>query len=170
MNTENFRSSIESIILLLHLEVDEQITSILRDLAYDESMTSVGLENQSIEDKLKDLRNQLDSNNGQGTMNLFPSDKTGACHSFCVAIAIKKFDKPRKGLESGFKGLILEMAAYWFSCLNVNRNTLIFTTSWDNQSFEENYKNIIDQFTRVHNKNVYIIEVGPTGGFLRYPF
>ena len=170
MNTENFRSSIESIILLLHLEVDEQITSILRDLAYDESMTSVGLENQSIEDKLKDLRNQLDSNNGQGTMNLFPSNNKGACHPFCVAIAIKKFDKPRKGLESGFKGLILEMAAYWFSCLNINRNTLILTTSWDNQSFEENYKTIIDQFTRVHNKNVYIIEVGPTGGFLRYPF
>jgi len=170
MNTVNFRSSIESIIQSLQLQEDEQITSILRDLAYDEISKSVGSKNQGIEDKLKDLRNQLDSNNGRSTMNLFPSNNKGACHSFCVAIAIKKFDKPRKGLESGFKGLILEMAAYWFSCLNINRDTLILTTSWDNQSFEENYKNIIDQFTRVHNKYVYIIEVGPTGGFLRYPF
>lgn len=170
MNTANFKSSIESIIKSLHLEEDEQITSILRDLEYAEISNFIGPENRSVEDKLKDLRNRLDSNNGQGTMNLFPSNNKAACHSFCVAIAIKKFDKPRKGLESGFKGLILEMAAYWFSCLNVNRNTLIFTTSWDNQSFEENYKNIIDQFIRVHNKNVYIIEVGPTGGFLRYPF
>ena len=170
MNTANFRSSIESIIQLLHLEEDEQITSILRDLAYDDSMKSVSLENPNIEEKLKDLRNRLDSNHGRSNMNLFPSNNKGACHPSCVAIAIKKFDKPRKGLESGFKGLILEMAAYWFSCLNINRNTLILTMSWDNQSFEENYKNIIDQFTRVHNKNVYIIEVGPTGGFLRYPF
>lgn len=170
MNTANFRSSIESIIQSLHLEEDEQITSILRDLEYAEISNLKGPENRSVEDKLKDLRNRLDSNNGQGTMNLFPSNNEGACHPFCVAIAIKKFDKPRKGLESGFKGLILEMAAYWFSCLNINHNTLILTTSWDNQSFEENYKNMIDQFTRVHKKKVYIIEVGPTGGFLRYPF
>lgn len=170
MNTLNFRKSIESIIQLLQLEHDEQVTSILLNLAHDEMNNSIKSSNQSPEDKLRHLRNLWDSNHGGNAMNLFPSNNKSVCHSFCLAIATKKFDKPRKGLESGFKGLIMEMAAYWFSCLNVNRKTLILTTSWDNQSFEENYKNIIDQFTGVHNKNVYVVEIGPTGAFLRYPY
>jgi hypothetical protein len=103
-------------------------------------------------------------------MNLYPSNNKGACHPFCLAIANKKFDKPRKGLDSGFKGLMLEMAAYWFSCLSVNKKTLILTSSWDNDIFGEHYKNIIDQYTRVHNKRVFIFEVGPTGYFQRYPY
>jgi len=170
MNTSNIRKSIESIILLLQLDHDEQITSTLLNLANDEMNNPSEPSNKSQEDKLKDLRNLLDSNHGGKAMNLFPSNNKIVCHSFCLAIATKKFDKPRKGLESGFKGLFMELAAYWFSCLNVNRKTLILTTSWDNQSFEENYKNIIDRFTEVHNKNVFIVELGPTGAFLRYPY
>jgi hypothetical protein len=103
-------------------------------------------------------------------MNLYPSNYKGTCQTFCLAIANKKFDKPRKGLEAGFKGIMLELVAYWFSCLSVNKKTLILTSSWDNNIFDENYKNIIDQYTRVHNKRVFIVEVGPTGFFPRYPY
>ena len=167
----NYRQSIESTIhALREFEPGEEIISILEDFANDERDYLNKEKARSIEDKLKDLRNRYDSRNGQFTMNLYPSDRKGSCHSFCLAIANKKFDKPRKGLESGFKGIMLEMAAYWFSCLNVNKQTLILTSTWDNDIFDENYKNIIDQYTRVHNKRVFIIEVGPTGFFPRYPY
>lgn len=125
----------------------------------------------NVEARLNDLRDRYESGERfGGSMNLYPSDKKGSCQSFCLAIASKKFDKPRKGMESGFRGIMLEMAAYWFSCLSVNKETLILTSTWDNAVFEESYKKIIDNYTRVHNKRVYIIEVGPTGFFLRYPY
>jgi hypothetical protein len=167
----NYQQSIESTIhALREFEPGEEIISILEDFANDERDYLNEKKPRSIEDKLKDLRNRYDSGNRQSTMNLYPSDSKGSCHSFCLAIANKKFDKPRKGLESGFKGIMLEMAAYWFSCLNVNKKTLILTSTWDNDIFGENYKNIIDQYTRVHNKSVFIVEVGPTGFFPRYPY
>ena len=85
-------------------------------------------------------------------------------------VATKKFDKPRRKTESGFRGIMLEMAAYWFSCLKVNEETLILTSTWDNDIFEGQYKKIIDSYTKTHNKKVFIIEVGPTGFFPRYPY
>ena len=167
----NYKESIKTTIHTLRkLDPGEEIIRILEDLANDESDIFSERKPRSIEDKLKDLRNSYDSDYGQSKMNLYPSSNKGACHPFCLAIANKKFDKPRKGLDSGFKGIMLEMAAYWFSCLSVNKKTLILTSTWDNEVFDENYKNIIDQYTRVHNKRVFIIEVGPTGFFPRYPY
>lgn len=167
----NYRESIKTTIQTLReYEPGEEIIKILEDLANDERDNFGDRKPKSIEDRLKDMRNRYDSGFGQTTMNLYPSDNKGACHTFCLAIANKKFDKPRKGLDSGFKGIMLEMAAYWFSCLSVNKKTLILTSTWDNEVFGENYKNIIDQYTRVHNKRVFIIEVGPTGFFPRYPY
>jgi len=167
----NYRESIKTTIhTLREFDPGEEIITILEDLANDERDNFIDRKPRSIEDKLKDLRNRYDSDYGQTAMNLYPSDNKGACHPFCLAIANKKFDKPRKGLDSGFKGIMLEMAAYWFSCLSVNKKTLILTSTWDNEVFGENYKNIIDQYTRVHNKRVFIIEVGPTGFFPRYPY
>jgi hypothetical protein len=167
----NYRKSIETIIHTLRtFELGEEIISILEQLANDERDNLSDRKPKSIEDKLKDLRNKYDSGYFQTAINLYPSENKGACHPFCLAIANKKFDKPRKGVDSGFKGIMLEMAAYWFSCLSVNKKTLILTSTWDNEVFSENYKNIIDQYTRVHNKTVFIIEVGPTGFFPRYPY
>ena len=167
----NYRESIKTTIQTLReYEPGEEIIKILEDLANDERDNFGDRKPKSIEDRLKDMRNRYDSGFGQTTMNLYPSDNKGACHTFCLAIANKKFDKPRNGLDSGFKGIMLEMAAYWFSCLSVNKKTLILTSTWDNEVFGENYKNIIDQYTRVHNKRVFIIEVGLTGIFPRYPY
>ena len=167
----NYKSSIENIIHIYgYSELGEEIISILEELANDERDNFRDRKPRSIEDKLKDLRNRYDSGYFQTRINLYPSENKGACHPFCLAIANKKFDKPRKGLDSGFKGIMLEMAAYWFSCLSVNKKTFILTSTWDNEVFSENYKNIIDQYTQVHNKRVFIIEVGPTGFFPRYPY
>jgi hypothetical protein len=167
----NYRESINTTInTLREFEPGEEIITILEDFANDERDRFDDLSPRSIEAKLKDLRNRYDSRYGQNTMNLYPSDNKGTCHPFCLAIANKKFDKPRKGLDSGFKGIMIEMFAYWFSCLSVNKKTLILTSTWDNEVFSENYKNIIDQYTKGHNKRVFIIEIGPTGFFPRYPY
>jgi hypothetical protein len=168
----NYRKSIDTTLhALREFEPGEEIISILEDFANDEIDNFTDRKSRSIEDKLKDLRNRYDSGMGQSRMNLYPSNDTnGTCHPFCLAIANKKFDKPRKGLDSGFKGIMLEMAAHWFGCLSINKRTLILTSTWDNDVFSENYKNIIDQYTKVHNKRVFIIEVGPTGFFPRYPY
>jgi hypothetical protein len=167
----NYRKSIETTMRALsEFEPGEEIISILEDLSNDELDKFGGRKPRTIEDKLKDLRNRYDSGTSESSINLYPSNNKGSCHSFCLAIANKKFDKPRKGLDSGFKGIILEMAAYWFSCLGVNKKTLILTSTWDNEVFDEHYKNIIDNYTKIHNKQVFIIEFGPTGFFPRYPY
>lgn len=167
----NYQESIKTTINALRkFEPGQEVISILEDFANDEMDNFVEGKPRSIEDKLNDLRSRYESGNQPSTMNLYPSNKKDSCHPFCLAIANKKFDKPRKGLESGFKGLMLEMAAFWFSCLSVNKKTLILTCHWDNDIFDEYYKNIIDQYTRVHEKTVFIVEVGPTGFFPRYPY
>ena len=149
---------------------NETIISILKDFVNSESHTEDNRKPNSIEERLKNFRIKLGKNGGDFNMNLFPSDHYGACQSFCLAIASKKFDKPRKGLESGFKGLMLEMIAYWFSCIRINKQTLILTSCWDDEIFEENYKKIIDQYVQAQNKSVIIIEVGQSRLHIRYPY
>jgi hypothetical protein len=168
----NYRNSIENTIRTLsELDAGEEIIMILRNFANYDLSVSNNQNLSSIEDQLKDLRNRCDKGFGESTMNLFPAkNEKGVCHSFCLGIANKKFDKPRKGLDSGFKGIMTEMIAYWFDCLNTNKKTLILTSTWDNEIFVGNFKKIIDVYTKIHNKQVFIIEVGPTGFFPRYPY
>jgi hypothetical protein len=168
----NYLETLESTINSLgEMQSLDLIRLILKDLINnDEHEYMNAKSSQSVEDKLSDLRNRYESKYGSSTMNLIPSDKKGACHTFCLAIANKKFDKLRRDLNCGFRGAMLEMSAYWFNCLSVNKETLIITSSWDNDIFEEQYKKIIDSYRTAHNKAVIIIEFGPTGFFKRYPY
>lgn len=104
------------------------------------------------------------------SFNLVPSDIPGVCHNYCVGIASKSFDEKRNGLNSGFKGLMLNLTAHWFACYSKNKTTLIFTNDWNAKKFKELYKDIIDNYTNFHNKKVYIIEIDPAGYFVRYPY
>ena len=139
------------------------------DRGNEEFKTQNNKNPQSVEERLKNLRNRYEKNGGSASMNLFPSENGGgACHSFCLTIANKKFDKPQKGLDTGFKGAILAMYAYWFYCLKINQETLILVSNWDEEAFIANYKNIIDQYTQTHNKSVIIIEVSTNDFIPRY--
>ena len=165
----NYRNSINTAMNAINkFEPSEQIGNILED--FSQERENRDKYDGSIEGRLNDMRDRYERR-GSGTgINLYPSEHKGACHNFCLAIATKKFDKPRRKTESGFRGIMLEMAAYWFSCLKVNEETLILTSTWDNDIFEGQYKKIIDSYTKTHNKKVFIIEVGPTGFFPRYPY
>jgi hypothetical protein len=129
---------------------------------------------RDVEIFLDDLRKKYDGGNGGnggiGNMNLYPSFNKGACQSFCLGIASRLFEEKRDGIKTGFKGLMLNLCAYWFECLSINRTTLILTRSWDSRKFAEYYKEIIDNYTITHRKKVFIIEVDPAGFFLRYPY
>lgn len=122
------------------------------------------------EDKLLELRKEYDWRDNRTYMNVVPAEHKSACFNFCLALANKPFERKRLDLDTGFRGLILDLCTYWFSCLKANEQTLILTTSWDIKLFEKLYKKTIDSYTQTHNKRVYIVEVGPSGFFLRYPY
>ena len=154
---------------------DEQIYEVLEHIS-SESRKNERLfrDIRDVEIFLDDLRKRYDngsSGNGSlGNMNLYPSNNKGACHLFCLAIASRPFEEKRDGIKTGFKGLMLNLCAYWFECLSINRTTLILTGSWESRKFAEYYKKIIDNYSNTHRKKVFIIEVDPAGFFLRYPY
>ncbi len=166
MNRELMKASLD---MLRNYKLGEEIFRILEELTNGNSEMFEDHESQRIEVKLNDLRDRYDSaNGGNSPMNLYPSSHKSQCHKFCLAIASRDFERPRRGLESGFRGTMLDMAAYWFSCMGINETTLILTSDWDNIVFESQYRKVIDNYSIVHRKKVVIIEVGPTGYFLRY--
>jgi hypothetical protein len=168
MNRELMKASLD---MLRNYNLGDEIFSILKNIINNdsESKESAMQHDPSIANRLNDLRDRFDSGNGGNSpMNLFPSNNKGQCHKFCLAIASREFERPRRGLESGFRGTMLDMAAYWFSCMGINETTLILTSDWDNIVFESQYRKVIDNYSIVHKKKVVIVEVGPTGYFLRY--
>lgn len=121
---------------------------------------------------LDDLVREI-SEQGIGTaINFFPTEIKGACCENYLAIASLGFDSkyyPDK-MASGFKSVILNAFKTWFSCSNVNKNSLIITADWNTAKFEEFYKPSIDAYTKNFNKKVEIYELSTTGLFLRYPY
>jgi hypothetical protein len=154
---------------------DEQIYEVLEHISSEARKNErLFRDIRDVEIFLDNLRKRYDGgyggNGGNSNMNLYPSLNKGACSSFCLGIASRPFEEKRDGIKTGFKGLMLNLCAYWFECLSINRTTLILTGSWDARKFAEYYKEIIDNYTTTHRKNVYIIEVDPAGFFLRYPY
>jgi hypothetical protein len=116
---------------------------------------------RTLKDQLEDLIYSINNRSqGAGNTNFFPSNLNGKCQSFCLGVATKKFDHKREKdrNRTGFKGLIRELIAYWFTC-NVNQKTIILTTDWDNEAFEDEWKAIIQAYknnTR-HEVEIYLI-------------
>jgi hypothetical protein len=115
----------------------------------------------NIKDHLEGLIDSVnDGFSKNGFMNFYPSNLKGGCHTFCLGVATKKFDykRDKDRNRTGFKGLIKELIAYWFNC-NVNQKTIILTTDWDNEAFEDGWKKIIDSYennTR-HEVEIYLM-------------
>ena len=107
---------------------------------------------------------------GQAQMNFFPSEPGGGCFELCIGIATKGYGYKRDIAKNrtGFKGLINEIIEYWFRCGSVNKKTILLTTQWKDDDFEEKWKSKVDAY-RALGKQVIIIEVWKENYIVRYP-
>ena len=111
--------------------------------------------------------------------NLIPSHQYGSCNQTCLILAKKGFassitiDEPKKEWPEptpkgiSFNQAILQMVAYWFSCLRINSENLILVAGWDARAFKL-YKPLLDQYALGHGKKVFVVEVSEEGLILRH--
>ena len=169
-NQESFEVLQNDIRHLLNFDnADNNISEILNKII---SKLKLGVEgfktDKEIEDFLDSLREDIESNNLGVPINLYPSKNGVGCRTCCVSISSLPFGEKRYGLKSGFKGTMLDMAAYWIHCIKVNKSTLIVTSDFVPRQFNELYKKIIDNYVSIHDKKVIVVEVSTTGIFRRY--
>ena len=108
---------------------------------------------------------------GNNSFNFYPSDKMTSCRTLCIGIATKKFgyDRVNGTNRTGFKGLIKSLIEYWFSCGDINKNTILLTEDWDEKNFEKEWKDIIDSY-KAKGKVIFIIQPFPNGSaYTWYP-
>ena len=119
---------------------------------------------------LEGIKRNVFSNIGSQNINLIPSEQTSDCKPFCLAIANGAFGEKhyKNQYKTGFKGMMFMLIRNWFSCLAVNRETLILTLQWDSNSFNESYEPLITEFCKTHNKKVFIIHISNSNANLMF--
>lgn len=65
---------------------------------------------------------------------------------------------------------MLLQSEYWFSCLHINKETLILTPDWAQNDFESHYEKLVESYCRTHTIKVVIFEVSKVGLILRNPY
>jgi hypothetical protein len=131
-----------------------------------------GNQKKSIKAGLESLIDTLNSGAGPSTFNFYPSKRRVGCHEFCLGIATKKFghNRDRVSNRTGFKGLIKELISYWLSCGSINKTTIIITTDWDDQDFEDDWINILDSYVKKDKRvEIYQVLERQNAYLLKYP-
>ena len=113
-------------------------------------------------------------NIGSGGYNVIPAEPNGGvCSTLCLTIVGKGFmyrtSLPSKNMISFNKAMLLQ-SEYWFSCMHINKETLILTTDWAQREFETHYEQLIESYCTSHSKKVFVVEVSKVGLILRYPY
>ena len=102
-------------------------------------------------------------------INLFPPAEHAVkhCAEVCIGIVTQSAWSETRGSiyltpyhsrpHITFNEAMLHLSAVWFACQSVNRETLIFTESFDSLVFKECYQPIIDAYTADGNRRVAII-------------
>lgn len=85
------------------------------------------------------------------SINIIPG-LSGDCHELCISKAFDKWSS-----KNGFKGIANKTISYWLACTQINKDTLIFTTAWDEIDFIQKYKQHFDAQSRSQNKTVCVI-------------
>jgi hypothetical protein len=153
------------------LEIPE-LAHIFPELEHE--LNSHLLENSKPKSAKKILEDIIDRNasksGGQPQMNFYPSEKKVGCFELCIGIATMGygFKRDDEKNRTGFKGLINEIIEYWITCGSVNKKTILLTTQWKDDDFEEKWKSIVDAY-RAKGKQVIIIEVWKENYIVRYP-
>jgi hypothetical protein len=99
---------------------------------------------------------------GIGELNMIPGSP-GSCHELCIC---KAFDK--WGAKSGFRGVSEQTITLWLACAETNRNTIVFTTAWDEIDFNQRYRNQFDAQTSDPHKTVCVVLVTSQGIAIPY--
>ena len=97
------------------------------------------------------------------SINFIPFNSTGACHEICVCMALGKWHA-----KNGFSGIIKETIDSWLGCFQANKSTLIFTSAWDQEAFEDKYEQSIDNYSLGGPHHIAIILVTPKDMSLVY--
>ena len=112
-------------------------------------------------------------NIGSGGYNVIPAQPNGGvCSTSCVSIVREGFSRNNMSYRNriGFNKAMFLLAEYWFTCMHINKETLILTPDWSQDEFESRYQNMIESYCRTHSKQVFIVEVSKVGLILRYPY
>jgi len=122
------------------------------------------------ENNINRLKDEVIKRIGAGNMNLIPSEVPGVCHPFCLALASGTFGEkyyPTYG-KIGFKGMMLKLVETWFTCLSTNEENLVLTIDWEQKTFNDLYKKVIDAYCRTHGKRVFVVLVSDSNIRLMY--
>jgi len=151
---------------LLHYDQDlREFHPLIEDLLKDNHN---GKEIKSAKELLDKIIDKLNSNNEDGNkMNFYPSDKETNCKQLCLGIATKGYECKReeKKNRTGFKGLIKVIVKYWINCGSINKTTILLTTEWRENSFKNDWVEIVDSYKK-QNKKVIIIEFGGIDSYI----
>lgn len=100
----------------------------------------------------------------------------GQCSELCVVFASQGMQGRRgwhgnpEWLDIDFTAATLLLAAHWFDCMGTNKETVILTSSWTQQDFDEIYEPLIKSYRSRTGGRVFIVEVTKSGPFLRWPY
>lgn len=97
-----------------------------------------------------------------GEINIIPGDNSSPCYENCVVTVQGPWGGRAK---SSFLKLSKELVKYWLGCLK-NKRTLILTTTWDEKSFDEEYRDEYNIYSRNHS--LVVILVTSTGPSIQY--
>ena len=119
-----------------------------------------------------DEMNNLGRGQGPSSFNFYPSEEGGGCHESCIGVATNPFghnrDKNRN--RTGFEGLMKDIIGQWFEC-DITRKTILITTDWSEEKFNNEWKQIIDSYTNKNKKvKIYYFLDYPVGTYIQmYP-
>jgi hypothetical protein len=133
-------------------------------------------ENQSTKKILEDWIDQINSHEkgkGPNSFNFYPSKNSVSCCNLSIGVATKKFgwSREKDKCRTGFKGLIKDIIGHWFRCKNTNK-TILLTTDWDKDAFEDGWKQIIDDYVDGTGNEVeiyYLLDKPVGSSILLYP-
>ena len=103
------------------------------------------------------------NNRGHDRINVIPGDTKTGCHESCIVYA----DGEWKNKANSFLNRSKKLVTHWLACFNVNKRTLVFTHSWDEQSFNRNCRVDYDNYANNHH-TVAIILMTSAGPSIQY--
>ena len=102
------------------------------------------------------VRDSIDRFASNQSINLIPSNGSGACHQICICEAFGKWNA-----KNGFTGIVKQAINYWLGCFQSNKTTIIFTSAWDQDAFEDKYEQAFDNYSLGGPHNIAVILVTP---------